>query len=162
RAHAHGQGLVLTSSPPGTRTLRLMEVTMIFLDCPAYLDDERTVRCGRPAEVSCRFTMRSTGGPLESAMIRCPAGHWFNGPIQSPPREKPPTARPGRAPGARRPPPNAPPGHPRGRRGGRRVPPPAPRRAGGGGPPPDGRPRLLSGRPRRHIHHRHAPPPEAH
>jgi hypothetical protein len=27
--------------------------------------------------------MRSTGGPLESAMIRCPAGHWFNGPIES-------------------------------------------------------------------------------
>jgi hypothetical protein len=27
--------------------------------------------------------MRSTGGPLECAMIRCPAGHWFNGPIES-------------------------------------------------------------------------------
>jgi hypothetical protein len=56
---------------------------MMFLDCPAYLDAERTVRCGLPAEVRCRFTIRSTDGPLESAMIRCPAGHWFNGPIES-------------------------------------------------------------------------------
>jgi hypothetical protein len=56
---------------------------MMFLDCPAYLDHERTVRCGLPAEVRCRFTMRSTDGPLESAMIRCPAGHHFNGAIES-------------------------------------------------------------------------------
>ena len=56
---------------------------MMFLDCPAYLDHERTVRCGLPAEVRYRFTMRSTDGPLESAMIRCPAGHYFSGPIES-------------------------------------------------------------------------------
>ncbi len=56
---------------------------MMFLDCPAYLDDERTLRCGLPAEVRCRFTMHSTDGPVESAMIRCPAGHWFNGPLES-------------------------------------------------------------------------------
>ncbi len=56
---------------------------MMFLDCPAYLDHERTVRCGLPAEVRCRFTMRSTDGPLESAMIGCPAGHHFNGAIES-------------------------------------------------------------------------------
>jgi hypothetical protein len=56
---------------------------MMFLDCPAYLDHERTVRCGLPAEVRCRFTMRSTDGPIESAMIRCPAGHYFNGAIES-------------------------------------------------------------------------------
>ena len=55
----------------------------MFLDCPAYLDQEGAVRCGLPAEVGCRFTMRSTDGPLASAMIRCPAGHCFNGPIQS-------------------------------------------------------------------------------
>jgi len=48
---------------------------MMFLDCPAPLDAEHTVRCGLPAEVRCRFTMRSTDGPLESAMIKCPAGH---------------------------------------------------------------------------------------
>jgi hypothetical protein len=56
---------------------------MMFLDCPAYLDAGRTVRCALPAEVRCRFTLRSTDGPLESAMIRCLAGHWFNGPIAS-------------------------------------------------------------------------------
>ncbi len=55
----------------------------MFLDCPACLDEEGAVRCGLPAEVTCRLTMRSTGGPLESAMIRCPAGHWFNGPVES-------------------------------------------------------------------------------
>ena len=54
----------------------------MFLDCPAYLDQEGTARCGLPAEVSNRFIMQSTDGPLESAVIRCPVGHWFNGPIQ--------------------------------------------------------------------------------
>ena len=56
---------------------------MIFPDCPAYQDEEGAARCGLPAEVRRRFIMRSTDGPLESAMIRCPAGHWFNGPIES-------------------------------------------------------------------------------
>lgn len=55
---------------------------MIFLDCPAYLDDEGTARCGLPAEVQCRFTMHSTDGPLESVMIRCPSRHWFNAPAE--------------------------------------------------------------------------------
>jgi len=56
---------------------------MMFLDCPAYLDEEGAARCGLPAEVRCQFTMHSTSGPLESAMIRCPAGHWFSGPMES-------------------------------------------------------------------------------
>lgn len=55
----------------------------MFLDCPAHLDEEGALRCGLLAEIRCRFTMRSTDGPLESAMIRCPAGCWFNGPIES-------------------------------------------------------------------------------
>ena len=55
----------------------------MFLDCPAYLDEDGARRCGLPAEVRCRFTMRSTDGPIEAAMIRCPSGHWFNGPIES-------------------------------------------------------------------------------
>jgi len=55
---------------------------MMFLDCPAYLDEEGALRCGLPAEVKRRFTMRSSDGPLEAAMIRCPSGHWFNGPIE--------------------------------------------------------------------------------
>jgi hypothetical protein len=56
---------------------------MMFLDCPACLDPGGAARCGLPAEVRCRFTMRSTGGPVESAMIRCPAGHRFTGAIES-------------------------------------------------------------------------------
>ncbi len=56
---------------------------MMFLNCPAYLDHEGAVRCGLPAEVRCRFTMHSTDGPVESAMIRCPAGHYFCGAIES-------------------------------------------------------------------------------
>jgi len=56
---------------------------MMYLDCPAYLDHRGAVRCGLPAEIRCRFTMRSTDGPIESAMIRCPAGHCFTGAIES-------------------------------------------------------------------------------
>lgn len=56
---------------------------VMFLDCPAYLDRHGAARCGLPAEVEQRYTMRSTDGPLESARIRCPRGHWFNGPIAS-------------------------------------------------------------------------------
>ena len=56
---------------------------MMFLDCPAYLDHDGAVRCGLPAEVERQFTMSSSDGPAESAKIRCPAGHWFNGAIES-------------------------------------------------------------------------------
>jgi hypothetical protein len=59
-----------------------MNRKIMFLDCPAYVDDEGVARCGLPAEVHGRFIMASTDGPVESAMIRCPAGHWFNGPIE--------------------------------------------------------------------------------
>jgi hypothetical protein len=56
---------------------------MMFLDCPAYLDQEGAARCGLPAEVRCWFTMRSADGPVESAMIRCSAGHSFSGPVEA-------------------------------------------------------------------------------
>lgn len=52
------------------------------LDCPAYLDDQGAARCGLPAEVKRSYVMDSTDGPLDSVMIRCPAGHWFNGPLE--------------------------------------------------------------------------------
>jgi hypothetical protein len=55
----------------------------MFLDCPAYLDRDGTVRCGLPAEVTHRYTVRSSDGPMEGAKIRCPRGHWFNGPVES-------------------------------------------------------------------------------
>ena len=60
-----------------------MERQPVFLNCPAYLNSDGAIRCGLPAEVEARYTMRSTDGPLESAKIRCPRGHWFNGPIES-------------------------------------------------------------------------------
>jgi len=63
--------------------VKLTEAAMMFVDCPAWMDQQGALRCGLPAEVRCRYTMRSTGGPLEAAMIRCPAGHWFNGPVES-------------------------------------------------------------------------------
>jgi hypothetical protein len=59
-----------------------METQVMFLDCPQYLDGQGTKRCGLPAEVEYRYNAGSTGGWLESAKIRCPLGHWFNGPIE--------------------------------------------------------------------------------
>jgi len=60
-----------------------METEMMFLDCPAYLDTRGTKRCGLPAEVEDWYTAVSSGGPLDCARIRCPRGHWFNGPLDS-------------------------------------------------------------------------------
>jgi hypothetical protein len=87
-----------------------MESQAMFLNCPAYLDDDGALRCGLPAEVEVRYIMNSTGGPLESAKTRCLLGHWFNGPVEcltvpDPPapaavsaRPPPPPAVPGAAP----------------------------------------------------------------
>jgi hypothetical protein len=69
----------------------------VFPDCPAYLNHKGDVRCGLPSEVERRFTMGSSGGHAESAMIRCPAGHWFNGPIQTLTGESRDNHDPGRA-----------------------------------------------------------------
>jgi hypothetical protein len=60
-----------------------MQASVMFVNCPAYLDNSGPVRCGLPAEVEGRYTMRSADGPLESARIRCPPGRWFNGPVDS-------------------------------------------------------------------------------
>jgi len=86
-----GHGLLLpgrllpADCPAAARTERglLMETDLMFMDCPAYMDKRGAVRCGLPAEVECRYAVRSTDGPLESARIRCPRGHWFNGPVES-------------------------------------------------------------------------------
>jgi len=59
-----------------------MDSNITFLDCPAYLNDAGSVRCGLPAEVEYRYLVNSSGGPLENAKIRCPLGHWFNAPIE--------------------------------------------------------------------------------
>jgi hypothetical protein len=72
-----------------------MEASVMFLDCPAYADRTGAARCGLPAAVEYRYTMRSTDGPLESARIRCPRGHCFNGPLESLTWEKPACAAAG-------------------------------------------------------------------
>src|SRR5690242_2651710 len=61
----------------------LMSAYVMFLDCPGYMDSEGAMRCGLPAAVEHRDTMTSTDGPLESAKIRCPRGHSFNGPVEA-------------------------------------------------------------------------------
>jgi hypothetical protein len=60
-----------------------MDTGVTFLDCPAYLDRHGTARCGLPAMVEYRYPIRSTEGMLDGAKIRCPRGHWFNGPLES-------------------------------------------------------------------------------
>jgi hypothetical protein len=60
-----------------------MDTSVMFVDCPGYMDKSGAVRCGLPAAVEHRYTMRSTDGPLESVKIRCPRGHFFNGPLES-------------------------------------------------------------------------------
>jgi len=60
-----------------------MKDSLTFLDCPAFIDADGGQRCCLPAHVRFRYIMNSTGGPLEGAVIRCPAGHRFNGPIES-------------------------------------------------------------------------------
>ena len=60
-----------------------MEGQAMFSDCPPYLGRDGAERCGLPAEVEARYTVDSTDGPLDSAKIRCPRGHWFSGPIES-------------------------------------------------------------------------------
>lgn len=57
-------------------------MSVMFLDCPAYMDDDGAARCGLPVAVQYRYVVESTGGPLENAKIRCPRGHWFNGPVE--------------------------------------------------------------------------------
>jgi hypothetical protein len=57
--------------------------SVMFLDCPAYMDQHGAARCGLPAAVEYRYTVSSTDGPLESARTRCPRGHCFNGPLES-------------------------------------------------------------------------------
>ena len=134
----------------------------MFLNCPAYLDHEGAVRCGLPAEVRCRFTMRSTDGPVESAMIRCPAGHCFGGAIESLTWDGKDKHDPGTAAAA------SPAGRDSLQRGH------DDRRGGGGSalrdfPAKPGRnaarqhrSRVLPGPPCRPVAHRHAPAPQAH
>jgi hypothetical protein len=80
-----------------------MGADVMFLDCPEYLDRRGRFRCGLPAEVADRYALESTDGPLESVRIRCPRGHWFNGPLESLLRNdsRPVAEQPGQAAGSR-------------------------------------------------------------
>jgi hypothetical protein len=60
-----------------------MALGVMFMDCPEYLDQRGTVRCGLPAAVEYRYTVSSLAGLLESAKIRCPRGHWFSAPLEA-------------------------------------------------------------------------------
>ena len=60
-----------------------MHSNAMFLDCAAYMDDHGAARRALPAEVEYRYTVSSTDGPVEAAKIRCPRGHWLNGPIDA-------------------------------------------------------------------------------
>ena len=59
-----------------------LDTSVMFLDCPGYMDTAGATRCGLPAVVEHRYTMTSTDGPLEGVRIRCPRGHFFNGPLE--------------------------------------------------------------------------------
>jgi hypothetical protein len=37
----------------------------------------RCPQCARPAEITDRFSLTSTDGPLEHVKISCRSGHWF-------------------------------------------------------------------------------------
>ena len=43
----------------------------MLVDCPAFLGRDGAARCGLPAGLEARYTLRSTGGPLESVKVRC-------------------------------------------------------------------------------------------
>ena len=46
---------------------------LILVACP---------ECGVPAEVSDRFTLTSTDGPVEHIALRCAASHYFRMPVE--------------------------------------------------------------------------------
>ena len=60
-----------------------MDTGVTFLDCPAYLDQHGTVRCGLPAAIEYRYPIRSAEGTVDGAKILCPRGHWFLGPVDA-------------------------------------------------------------------------------
>lgn len=51
-----------------------METRVRFIDCPA---------CRLPAEIEDLYCLGSTDGPVDSARVRCPRGHWYNGPLDA-------------------------------------------------------------------------------
>jgi len=59
-----------------------MTSQVVFVPCPAYLDDNGAASCAQPADVSGRYITGSTDRPLGSARITYPQGDHFNGPVE--------------------------------------------------------------------------------
>jgi hypothetical protein len=55
----------------------------MFVDCPAYMNSDGSVRCGLPAFIEDRHSLSSTDGALESMRIQCARDHWFYGTVES-------------------------------------------------------------------------------
>ena len=79
------------------------DTVVMFLDCPAYADKHGTARCGLPAALEYRYTVSSSHGPVDGAKIRCPRGHWFNGPVGALTWQQHPAARTASRAGGRQP-----------------------------------------------------------
>jgi hypothetical protein len=59
-----------------------MDSQPLFLDCPAHLDDSGASRCALPAHIKRPYFVKSTSGPVEHVVIRCPVGHLFDAPVE--------------------------------------------------------------------------------
>ena len=88
-----GRGLHLAGAGVRAELGLAVDPSVMFMDCPEYLNRQGTARCGLPAAVEYRYTVSSMEGLLEAAKIRCPRGHWFSGPVEALTWEK----RPGTA-----------------------------------------------------------------
>ena len=62
-----------------------MDSHAMFLNCPAYMDNDGVTRCGLPAEVEYRYILNSTGGPLETPRSGVRAATFSTGPSKASP-----------------------------------------------------------------------------
>jgi hypothetical protein len=71
-----------------------MDSYLMFLNCPAYMDNNGAARCGLPAEVHCRYTMNSTDGRWKAPRSAARAATTSTGPSTASPcrssRPRPP------------------------------------------------------------------------
>lgn len=57
-----------------------MSILATLPDAPAPVQPQTLVRCpecGRAAEITDRFTLGGSPGPVAHVRIECAAGHWF-------------------------------------------------------------------------------------
>jgi hypothetical protein len=67
RTPAVGDSPETEASPFSVTTIR-KELANMFVRCP---------QCGLPAEITDRFTLAGTSGPVEHVRTVCVGGHWF-------------------------------------------------------------------------------------